>query len=1810
MSDSGHNTDGRPSQLIHELQHRIKVEEALEQVRARTIAMRNTEDLAQVVSQIYKEFENLDIGLLRCFIVIFEEKTYTSHWWMAHAESKMITQGIEIPFNQLRLFKAYAKGWDERKEKWQYHLKGKEKVTTDEFLFTKTGLKRLPTKVKDGMKEAESIVLTGSFHDYGGMIHGDIEGLSEQSHDLLNRFSQVFNYSYARFLDIKKAEAQAKEAKIEASMERVRSAAMAMHKSEELAKVNSVVFKELKHLGFDPTVCGIGIYDKETKDSIWWQAFEDLDQIPRNFNMPYLDGHWFREISQAWENQVPYTLFQMVGEVREEHTKLAFAHTEMKDLPEEVKTYLAVTDFQIHYISMMHGMLEVATDNDLAEEEIQLLQRFTKVIDLTYTRVADLQQAEAQAREAQIEAALERVRSRSMAMHHSSELMDVTNTLFEQMHNIGLKAVSSWISLINVEADGLEMWIRHEESEVAAQVVSGTDHPNFRADIDAWKRGETFIKLADDKADFIYAMKALFGYDVYDHPDKSHFHLLEVYHRFGWLGLGTWDEATTEEIEICNRFAIVFEQTYTRFLDLQKAEEQAREAQIEAALERVRSRAMAMHKTAELSDVVAKLYKEISTLEMSALGFDLILFKPDKDIIEYWSNPASLDSAKCYKVPRALHPFTERQWQEWEKEQARLVLVLKGQEKIEFDNAVFQETDFKEWPEEIKAEIIKQESVTFSHAFMKYGFLVAIDNKPLSEKEFDILERFAKVFDQTYTRFLDLQKAEAQAREAQIEAALERVRAVSLAIHHTNQLQDVVNAISDQLDKLGLELDGTLISIRKENIGTDLTSWVNTKLSKARYVSMSYYRGLLHTDLLNFVKNEKGLYVEKHPTPRVIKWYKHLFKKPEWKERSDKFKQNLLSSITNYVRSSWGTQHAVLTMLRLSGEDFTNEEHRILERFAKVFNQSYTRFLDIQKAEAQTKEAQIEAALETVRAASMAMHSSDGLPEVLSVMFNEFELFNSADEYRDIEIFIIDEHTGDAIAWTSDENFQNAVTSYPISFHITPGAKREYKKWKNTPLQQRKNLINNSFYEGKSWERVLSDFDKTEELQEIAMTFRKNGVTEWATHHAFFSHGMVALQQQTTLGEDDQVILQRFAQVFEQSYTRFLDLQKAEKRAREAQIEAALERVRAAGMAMHQSSDLIDATNILFEQVSALGIEAVSGFITIVDADDDSMTIYLRHEDLMGQPTKVYGSDHENFRKEIDSWVAGDNFVKIRNPKKDFIKSVKNIFGTKVRSRRDKDYFYLLQVYHKFGFLGLGMWDEAKEEHYEIYERCAQVFEQTYTRYIDIKKAEAQAREAQIEAALERVRARAMAMHNSNELAEAAELLYSEFYQLGVTPFACGYVINDNDKGEWKVWMTDSGQETFNNYWTLPFDADRHLASRYESWKNGASFHETVLEGDVNLEHHKVIAKYAPWKEATLDNLPPKLVLSCANFKHGHLLIIQDEELNPEIKQTLIRFAQVFEQTYTRFLDLKTAEEQADLIKQEKERLEKALSELKATQSQLIQSEKMASLGELTAGIAHEIQNPLNFVNNFSDVSGELIDEALEEIDTDPAEAKDILADLKTNLEKINHHGKRADSIVKGMLQHSRASSGKKMPTDINTLCDEYVRLAYHGLRAKDKSFNADYELILDDQIGKISIIPQDMSRVLLNIITNAFQACHEFSLETNDTTYAPKVTCTTMLSPSREMSGLSSRGEKAEAKKGGQITITISDNGPGIPDDIKEKIFQPFFTTKPTGQGTGLGLSLAYDIVKAHGGELSVVSPPAGQAGEDRTGSVFTIRL
>jgi signal transduction histidine kinase len=308
-------------------------------------------------------------------------------------------------------------------------------------------------------------------------------------------------------------------------------------------------------------------------------------------------------------------------------------------------------------------------------------------------------------------------------------------------------------------------------------------------------------------------------------------------------------------------------------------------------------------------------------------------------------------------------------------------------------------------------------------------------------------------------------------------------------------------------------------------------------------------------------------------------------------------------------------------------------------------------------------------------------------------------------------------------------------------------------------------------------------------------------------------------------------------------------------------------------------------------------------------------------------------------------------------------------------------------------------------------------------------------------------------------------------------------------------------------------------------------------------------------------------------FAFGFLYSLRKYELNRRKEKENKRLLQIEN-------DRKTKE-----IEQAKE-IEKAYTELKSTQAQLIHAEKMASLGELTAGIAHEIKNPLNFINNFSEISNELLDELKLEFQKDNKdEVLSITKDLKQNLEKINQHGKRADSIVKGMLLHSRGTSGEKTLTDINDLLEQDVNLAYHGMRAQNKEFNISIEKDYDKSLEKIRVIPQDLSRVFLNVINNGCYAAYERKKKSSENNFSPTLKVST---------------KNLDSK----VEIRIDDNGNGIPANILDKIFQPFFTTKPTGEGTGLGLSLSYDIVtKVHGGELKVET-------KENEGSEFIVIL
>ena len=461
-------------------------------------------------------------------------------------------------------------------------------------------------------------------------------------------------------------------------------------------------------------------------------------------------------------------------------------------------------------------------------------------------------------------------------------------------------------------------------------------------------------------------------------------------------------------------------------------------------------------------------------------------------------------------------------------------------------------------------------------------------------------------------------------------------------------------------------------------------------------------------------------------------------------------------------------------------------------------------------------------------------------------------------------------------------------------------------------------------------------------------------------------------------------------------------------------------------------------------------------------------------------------------------------------------------------------------------------------------------------------------RELQIEAALERVRARTMAMQRSDELMEASLELFTQLKSLGELSDQFSIAIFDEDKQTVKVYATLDG-EKFDEPFEVNMDSHLVTSALWKNWKSNKKSMTFDLSGESLASYNSLRNSFISSKgEKAFSG--DRWVIHVAFFSHGFLSFSSAKHHPQETINLLERFARQFEQTYTRFMDLQKAEAQAvragnDLIAIKAARLkaEEALSELKATQAQLVQQEKLASLGQLTAGIAHEIKNPLNFVNNFSEVSVEMIEETRDELsglsdqisDTDKGkitEALIILADIESNLRKIHEHGTRANGIVSSMLQHSRGGTGKMEPTDLNALIKEYVNLSFHGMRANKNPINVELQLDLDDSMGQVNLIGEDFSRVILNLCNNAFDAMRTKVIDRPDSalSYLPKLMVRTF-------------------KEENEVHISVRDNGPGIPDEIIDKILQPFFTTKKGTEGTGLGLSITHDIVKAHGGTFAI---------------------
>jgi signal transduction histidine kinase len=416
-------------------------------------------------------------------------------------------------------------------------------------------------------------------------------------------------------------------------------------------------------------------------------------------------------------------------------------------------------------------------------------------------------------------------------------------------------------------------------------------------------------------------------------------------------------------------------------------------------------------------------------------------------------------------------------------------------------------------------------------------------------------------------------------------------------------------------------------------------------------------------------------------------------------------------------------------------------------------------------------------------------------------------------------------------------------------------------------------------------------------------------------------------------------------------------------------------------------------------------------------------------------------------------------------------------------------------------------------------------------------------------------------MRTKQDLDRITPVIWNELTTLNIPFIRCGIFIINDDLQLIHTFLSNPEGKAIASF-NLAYDSGK-ISDVVAHWRNNKNYVEHWKIGEFTGVADSLVQKgEIASREQYLQSLPSEgIYLHFVPFLQGMLYVGNLKRLSDDDISLLQAVAGAFSTAYARYEDFN--------------KVESTLNDLRQTQKQLVQAEKMASLGELTAGIAHEIQNPLNFVNNFAEVNTEMIAEGRDALKSSNIEdAEEILKILAENSDKILQHGKRADAIVKGMLQHTRTSAGAKEPTDINALCDEYFRLAYHGLRAKDSAFNATMKTDLDNNIGKVNIIPQDMGRVLLNLVNNAFYAVNEKKKQIGGS-YEPEVILSTQMVNTPNHS----------------IIISVKDNGNGIPKDIVDKIFQPFFTTKPTGQGTGLGLSLSYDIVKAHNGDISVNS-------------------
>ncbi len=982
-------------------------------------------------------------------------------------------------------------------------------------------------------------------------------------------------------------------------------------------------------------------------------------------------------------------------------------------------------------------------------------------------------------RELEVETALERIRAQAVAMKQSTDLLDIVVTMRNEFIKLGHEAHYFWHMMWLPET--YEKAMTSGDGSKIGFVMQLPRH--IHGDIPQlakWEKSKkptvVYTMNVDEAIDYVDKMVSLGDFKNIDpqaptHDDIRHiggltFIMARTTHgEIGYSLPGVVKNPPKKDIEILVKFASAFDLAHQRFLDLEKAEKQARETQIELSLERIRSRVTAMQESSDLFDIVVTMRNEFLSLGHEADYFWHMKWAKDN----YEMSMTAEDGGRLgmvITVPKFVHEEIENLYQ-WEKSDSPyFVLALNGKDAWDYIDKMNTYGKYKLADPHAPTEedILHLGGLTFviartTHGEIGFSLAGKIDNPPKTSIE--ILVRFAQVFDLAYKRFEDLKKAEAQARETQIELALEKVRSRTMAMQHSDELQEASFLLDQQIRELGIKTWGCAFNIYGEN---ESTEWFGNEA------------GVLHTYTVPregifkdyYDKGQKGetLFVQEFSGEACVKHYEYMSTLPVIGDVLNILKE------TNNGFPTFQIDHVVYFKygyLLFITREHVLEAHDIFKRFAKVFEQTYTRFLDLQKAEKQAREAQIEAALEKVRSASMAMHKSEEMQIVVDTIYEQLNALN------------FEMH---AVGMSGVMNPKKGYEVWAGGIGLKAPLKIPYSEETKVQRDYNKVLLNRTelfakTYKGKVKKEYI-DFllrnNKFPTSLEKLMVESQAFSTTLATSK---NSGMQILRYtEKPYTDNENKIFLRFAKVFEQAYIRFMDLQKAEAQAREAQIENALEKVRSRTMAMQHSKELPEAANVLFTEVQNLGIPAWSCGYNILSKDKKSSTCIMSSEGEIQSPFVLPLTEHKSLKPWHKAILNDEEFFVYEQGGKDLVehyKYMQSLPDLKETFEQLKDADIPLptfQVNHlaKFtnGFLLFITYERVPKAH-DIFQKFAKVFEQTYTRFLDLKKAEAQARQAEIEVAVERVRAEAMAMHTTSDFEKVAQQLLKQVKNLDMT---------------------------------------------------------------------------------------------------------------------------------------------------------------------------------------------------------------------------------------------------------------------------------------------------------------------------------------------------------------------------------------------------------------------------------------------------------